>query len=138
MSDVENTRKALLWLRLVAAIVLLLALRNLGQVVVVFKYARCLPELPMAVDWVYLAAMGGFWGLAFAVLGGALLLARPWARWPVLLSVTLYVAHGWGNRFFWQMSDYVHLVQGRRLLLDGLLLVTIWGLLSWKKTRVML
>jgi hypothetical protein len=135
MGSVGYTRRTLLWVRVAAAIVLLLALCNLGRVVVAASYAQHLPDLSMSVNWFYLAAMGGFWGLVFTTLGVALLLARPWTRWPVLFSVTLYVAHGWINRLFLQMSDYARLIWWRRLFLDGLLLLAVWGLLNWKRTR---
>ena len=98
-------------------------------------YAEVLPDVPMTVSWTYLAAMGGFWGVAFLACGVMLLFFRPWSRWPVLITVTLYQAHVWINHLLFDASDYAQITRPRDLTLTLLLLAIMWGTLNVPAVR---
>ena len=120
---------------LLSLLLLALGLGNVGRLGGAVYFAVRLPNLPMSVSWVYLAAMGGFWGVAFLACAVGLARFRPWGRWGTLAAVTLYQAHVWLNHLLFDANDYAFLIRPRDLVLTALLLVTIWGVLNWPSIR---
>lgn len=118
-----------------ALLVLTLGLANLVRAGMALRYAALLPNLPMTVPWVYLAAIGGFWGAAFIACAVGLVRFRPWGRWGTLTATTLYEAHAWANHLLFDVSDYARQTRPRDLLLTALLLAVVWGLLNWPSIR---
>ncbi len=123
------------WVIALSLLVLVLGLANLGRAGVALHYATRLPDLPMTVTWLYLAAMGGFWGLAFVACAVGLLRFHPWGRWSTLAAVTLYEAHVWVNHLLFDASDYARQTWPWDLVLTFFLLALIWGLLNWPSIR---
>lgn len=118
-----------------ALLVLALGLGNLVRASLALRYAALLPDLPMTISWAYLAAMGGFWGLAFIVCTVGLMRFRTWGRWGTLAAVTLYEAHVWANHLLFDANDYARQTRPRNLALTLFLLALVWGLLHWPSIR---
>jgi len=118
-----------------ALLAMLLGLGNLVRAAAALRYARLLPDLPMTVPWIYLVAMGGFWGVGLLACGVMLLFFRRWSRWPVLAGVVLYQAHVWVNHLLFDANDYALLTRPRDLALTLLLLAVNWGTLNWPAVR---
>jgi len=116
-------------------LVLALGLANLGRTVMALRYDTLLPDLPLTVPLTYLAAMGGFWGLAFVACAVGLVRFRPWGRWGTLAAVTLYEAHVWVNHLLFDANNYARQTWPRHLILTLLLLALIWGLLNLPSIR---
>jgi hypothetical protein len=116
-------------------LVLALGLGNLVRAVMAVRYAALLPDVPMTVPWAYLAAMGGFWGVAFLACTVGILTFRRWGRWSTLAAVTLYEVHVWANHFLFDANDYARLTRPRDLALTLLLLALAWGFLNWPGIR---
>ncbi|MCK4315237.1 MAG: hypothetical protein KAX24_05645 [Anaerolineae bacterium] len=116
-------------------LVLTLGLGNMGRAAMALRYAALLPDLPMTVPWPYLAAMGGFWGVALTACAVGLARFRPWGRWSTLAATPLYEAHVWANHLLFDASDYALQTRPWNLALTFFLLVLIWGLLNWPSIR---
>jgi len=123
------------WVIALALVTLALGLGNLVRAAMALYHAARLPDLPMTVSWAYLAAMGGFWSVAFIICAVGLILFRRWGRWLTLATVTLYEIHVWINHFLFDANDYAHQTRPRDLLLTLLLLVLVWTLLNWPSVR---
>ncbi len=123
------------WIIALGLLTLALGLANLGRAAKALRYAALLPVLPMTVSWVYLAAMGGFWGLIFAACTVGLVGFRRWSRWGTLAAVTLYEGHVWATHLLFDASEYAFQIRLRDLLLTLLLLALVWGLLNWPSIR---
>jgi len=131
-SSLTRSQKCVIVLTL---LILALGLANLGRAAMAVRYAALLPDLPMTVSWTYLAAMGGFWCMAFVVCAVGLMRFWPWSRWGTLAAATLYEIHVWANHLLFDANDYAHQTWPRDLALTLLLLVIVWGLLSWPNIR---
>ena len=116
-------------------LLLALGLGNLVRLGGALYFAVRLPDLPMSVSWVYLAAMGGFWGVVFTACAVGLARFRPWGRLGTLAGVTLYQAHVWLNHLLFDANDYALLIRPRDLALTALLLATVWGVLNLPHVR---
>lgn len=123
------------WVIVLSVLPLALGLGNLARAVLALRYDAILPNLPMRVGLVYLAAMGGFWGLIFVVCAAGLARFHHWSRWATLAAATLYQAHIWLNHFLFDANDYARQVWPRDAVLTLLLLVSIWGPLNWPSIR---
>jgi hypothetical protein len=111
-------------------LVLAVGLTNLARAGVALRYAALLPDLPMTVPLWYLAAMGGFWGVALIACGVGLIRFSPWSRWATLAAATLYEIHVWVNHLLFDVSDYARRTRPWDVLLTVVLLGLIWGSLS--------
>jgi hypothetical protein len=116
-------------------LLLILGLVNLGKAAMALRYASSLPDLPMTVSWEYLAAVGGFWGVALIVSAVGLAFLRVWGRWTTLAVSTLYEAHVWVNRILFEVSDQARQARPWDLVLTLLFLALVWGLLSRPRIR---
>lgn len=114
---------------------LALGLGNLARMGEAVYFAVRLPDLPMTISWTYLAAMGGFWGVAFIACAVGLARFRAWGRWGTLAAVTLYEVHVWLNHLLFDANEYARLIRPRDLVLTALLLATVWGGLNWPSVR---
>lgn len=123
------------WVIVLGLLVLILGLGNLARAGVAPRYDALLPDLPLTVPLIYLAAVGGFWGLIFILCTVGLMRFRPWGRWLVLAAVTLYEAHVWTNHLLFDASDAALLTRPWDLLLTSLLLALVWGSLSLRSVR---
>lgn len=121
------------WVIALSLLVLGLGLANLGRLGMALHYATGLSDLPLTVPLSYLAAMGGFWGLAFILCAIGLLRFRRRGRWPTLTAVTLYQAHIWVNHLLFDASDYAQGAYPRDLVLTLALLTLFWGSLGLPK-----
>jgi len=129
-TDARRTVTAWIPRQLLACVALLLALiglGNLGRAAMALYYARLLPDLPLAVPWVYLAGMGAFWGVGMMACAVGLYLRRPWGRKTTLAVATLYQAHVWLNHLLFDVSDYARQTRPRDLALSALFLALVWG-----------
>jgi hypothetical protein len=134
----KNRRRLTLAQKVVLLLSLLplaLGLGNLVRLGGAVYFAARLPDLPMTVSWTYLAAMGGFWGTVFIACVVGLVRFRPWGCWGTLVVVTLYEAHIWLNHLFFDASDYARMTWPRNLVLTTLLLLIVWGTLSFPSVR---
>ena len=111
---------------LLGVLTLALALANLGRAVVALGYSVRLPDLPTTIPLWYLAAMGGFWGVAFTASTVGLSLFREWGRRCALAAVTLYQVNAWLNRLLFVASDYARQTFPRDLFLTVTLLLIVW------------
>jgi hypothetical protein len=123
------------WVIVLSVLPLALGLGNLARAALALRYDAILPNLPMRVGLVYLAAMGGLWGLIFVVCAIGLVRFHHWGRWATLAAATLYQAHVWLNHFLFDANDYARQVWPRDAALTLLLLVSIWGPLNWPSIR---
>jgi hypothetical protein len=123
------------WVIILSVLPLALGLGNLARAVLALRYDAILPNLPMRVGLVYLAAMGGLWGLIFVVCTAGLARFHHWGRWATLAAATLYQAHVWLNHFLFDANDYARQVWPRDAALTLLLLLSIWGPLNWPSIR---
>ena len=114
---------------------LALGLANMTRAALALRYDALLPDLPLTVPLTYLAAMGGFWGLAFVACAVGLARFRLWGRWGTLAAVTLYEVHVWINHLLFDANDYARQTRPRDLVLTLLLLAVVWGLLNWPSIR---
>lgn len=120
---------------LLGLLFLALGAANLGRAAMALRYAAPLADLPMTVSWGYLAARGGFWGVALSACALGLLRFRPWARWGALAAATLYEAHAWLDHLLFDASDYAARTRLLDLLATVLLLGLVWGVLSRPAVR---
>ncbi|MDY6875258.1 MAG: hypothetical protein SWK90_03520 [Chloroflexota bacterium] len=123
------------WVITLGLLVLVLGLANLGRAAMALRYAALLPDLPMTVTWTYLAAMGGFWGVALTACAVGLVRFYPWGRWSTLAASALYEIHVWANHLLFDVSDYAHQTRPWDLALTLFLLAFIWGPLNWPSIR---
>ncbi len=123
------------WVSVLALVILAMGLANLVRLGGAVYFARHLPDLPMRVSWMYLAAMGGFWGMAFIACAVGLARFRVWGRRGTLVAVTLYEAHVWLNHLLFDANDYARMLWPRDLVLTLLLLAGVWGVLSIPRIR---
>jgi hypothetical protein len=125
-------QKAVLILSILIA---LLAVANLGRLVMAIYYAKRLPDLPMTLSWTYLAVMGSVW---FTVLGGCvggLIYFQSWGRLATLVSVPVYQIHVWVNHLALDASERAGQLWPRDLACTALLLVIVWGVLWLPSVR---
>ena len=114
---------------ILSILVVLLAVANLGRMVMAIYYAKRLPDLPMTLSWTYLAVMGGVW---FTILGGCvggLIYFRPWGRLATLVTVPVYQIHVWANHLALDASERAGQLWPRDLACTAILLVIVWGVL---------
>jgi hypothetical protein len=123
------------WVLLMTALTLALALANVGRAVVALRYAAQIPGLETRMPLPYAAGTGLFWGLSLSICAGGLFAAREWGRVSTMLAITLYQAHIWLNRFWFDASDYALQTRPRDLILTGVLLALYWGTLSLRPVR---
>jgi len=123
------------WVIALSVPVLALGLANLARTALALRYNALLPDLPMTVPLIYLAAMGGLWGLVFVVCTAGLARFRPWGRWGTLAAVTLHQVHVWVNHLLFDASDYARQTWPRDFALTLLLLLPTWVLLNWPSIR---
>jgi len=123
------------WVIALSLLLLALGLANLGRAGMALYYDGQLPGLPLTVSLTYLAAMGIFWGLAFAACAWGLVRFRRWGRWGALAAVTLYEIHVWINHLLFDANDYARQTRPRDLALTLLLLALVWGLLNWPSVQ---
>jgi len=123
------------WVIALSLLLLALGLANLGRAGMALHYDGRLPDLPLTAPLIYLAAMGGFWGIAFVACAGGLIRFRRWGRWGALAAVTLYEIHVWINHLLFDANDYAHQTRPRDLALTLLLLILVWGLLNWPSVQ---
>lgn len=137
MSD-RKRRKLTLpqkWIAMLALVILLLGLGNVGRIARAVYYATHLPDLPIMVSWVYLAVMGGFWSAAFLVCVVALIRVWRWGRWATLATVTLYQGHVWVNHLLLGANERARQLWPCNLMFTLGLLVFVWGVLNWPSVR---
>jgi len=123
------------WVLILGILVALLALANLGRLVMAVHYARQLPDLPMTVSWTYLALMGGVWCAVFFFCAGGLIYFRPWSRWATLISVSLYQAHVWINHLAFDASGRSRQLRPHDVACTVILLAVVWGSLCLPGVR---
>jgi fucose 4-O-acetylase-like acetyltransferase len=123
------------WIAVLSLVVLALGLGNLARMVMALRYATSLPDLPMTVSWTYLAAMGGFWCVAFLVCAAALIRLWSWARWGTLAAVTLYQVHVWVDHLLFDANERAYQLRLWNLMCTLLLLTFVWIVLSWPSVR---
>ncbi len=99
------------------------------------QWSTRLPDLPMSVPPLYLAATGALWAAALTVCATGLLLRRAWSRPTTLLAVTLYQAHVWLNHWLFDVNEAARRGWRFDLAMTVLLLVLVWGLLNWPSVR---
>jgi hypothetical protein len=95
-----------LWLRLLALVLLGVAIYNAqGLYRGVIEYAF-LKELPLDVPVIYVLMTRGLWAAGFGGLAWGVWQHWSWARWSTLAAVVIYIGQGWLNRLGWGLSDY--------------------------------
>ncbi|RLC77921.1 MAG: hypothetical protein DRJ03_16240 [Chloroflexi bacterium] len=119
------------WVIALSLLLLAMGLANLGKAEMALHYDGRLPDLPLTAPLIYLAAMGGFWGVAFTFCAVGLIRFRRWGRWGALATVTLYEIHVWINHLLFDANDYARQTRPRDMALTLLLLALVWGLLNW-------
>jgi hypothetical protein len=137
MSD-RKRRKLTLpqkWIALLALVVLLLGLGNVGRIARSVYYATHLSDLPIAASWTYLVVMGSFWSVAFLVCTVALIRLWRWGRWATLVTVTLYEVHVWINHLLLDANERARQLWFCDAVLTLGLLVFIWVGLNWPSVR---
>ena len=135
MRALKRLSAAQKWVVVLIVITLALGASNLGKAVVALHYARRLPDLPTTVSFGYLAAVGGFWGVAFVVCSLGLSRFWAWGRWSTLVAVTVYQVHVWINHLLFDASDYARQTRPRDLVLTGTLLLVFWVSLNLPAVR---
>jgi hypothetical protein len=110
-------------------LVALLAVANLGRLIMAIYYAKRLPDLPMTLTWTYLAAMGGVWFIVLGGCVGGLVYFRSWGRLATLVAVPIYQIHVWINHLAFDASERAGQLWPRDLVCTVILLVIIWGAL---------
>jgi hypothetical protein len=123
------------WIAVLALVLLLLGLGNVGRIARTVYYAIHLPDLSMTVSWTYLAVMGGFWCAALLVCAVALVRLCSWARWATLATVTLYQAHVWVNHLLCDANERARQLLPYNAALTLGLLVFVWVVLNWPSVR---
>ncbi len=123
------------WVAVPSLLVLALGLANLMRAALALRYDALLPDLPMTVPLIYLAAMGGFWGLVFVVCTVGLVRFRRWGRWGTMAATVLYEIHVWVNHLLFDANDYALQTRPRDLALTLLLLIFILGPLNLASIR---
>jgi len=123
------------WVIALSLLLLALGLANLGRAGMALYYDGQLPDLSLTVPLTYLAALGSFWGLAFVACAWGLVRFRRWGRWGTLAAVTMYEIHVWINHLLFDANDYARQTWSRDMTLTLLLLILVWGLLSWPSIR---
>jgi hypothetical protein len=123
------------WVIGLGLLTLMLGLGNLGRAVMALRYAARLPNLPLTAPLSYLAAMGSFWFVVFAVCAVGLVGFCTWGRRSALAAVTFYQAHVWVNHLLFDASDYARQTRPRDLVLSLLLLALFWGSLNLREIR---
>lgn len=123
------------WIAVLALVVLLLSLGNLGRIAGAVYYATYLPDLPMTAAWTYLAVMGGFWCVALLACTVALMRLWFWARWTTLATVTLYQVHVWVNHLVFDANERARQIWPCDAALTLGLLVFVWVVLNWPSVR---
>jgi hypothetical protein len=110
----------------------LAAFNLLGVFDGVARYAL-LSQEPLSVPPAYLIAGHALWAAGWAAIAVGVWRRKAWARWGMLASAVLYVAHGWLNRWVWSRSDYVMVTELWALALGMLgVVLTGWLILSDK------
>ncbi len=123
------------WVAVPSLLVLALGLANLMRAALALRYDALLPDLPMTVPLIYLAAMGVFWGLVFVVCTVGLVRFRRWGRWGTMAATVLYEIHVWVNHLLFDANDYALQTRPRDLALALLLLIFILGPLNLASIR---
>lgn len=123
------------WVAVPSLLVLALGLANLMRAALALRYDALLPDLPMTVPLIYLAAMGVFWGLVFVVCTVGLVRFRRWGRWGTMAATVLYEIHVWVNHLLFDANDYALQTRPRDLALTLLLLIFILGPLNLASIR---
>ncbi len=123
------------WVAVLSLLVLALGLANLMRAALALRYDALLPDLPMTVPLIYLAAMGVFWGLVFVVCTVGLVRFRRWGRWGTMAATVLYEIHVWVNHLLFDANDYALQTRPRDLALTLLLLIFILGPLNLASIR---
>lgn len=118
-----------------ALVILLVGLANVGRAMVALQYAIRLPDLPLTVPWSYLVLAGSLWGAVFLACTVGLMRLYPWGRWGTLVAASLYQAHVWIDRLLFDASDYARQTRPRDLLLSVLFLGLVWGVLNLRIVR---
>jgi len=111
---------------LLSALALILSVANVGRAIMAVRYSVRLPDLPTTISLDYLAAMGGFWGVAFLACSVGLSLFREWARRATLAAIALYQLNGWLNRLLFAASDYADQTVPRDIVLTVIFLLLFW------------
>jgi hypothetical protein len=129
----DNSRKRLTLAQKVvltlSILIALLAVANLGRLVMSIYYARRLPDLPMTLSWTYLAVMGGVWFSILCGCAGGLIYFRPWGRLATLAAVPLYQIHAWVNHLAFDASERGGQLWSRDLAYTAILLIIVWVVL---------
>jgi hypothetical protein len=131
----KRLTRAQKWVLAISMLVVLLALANLGRLVMAVYYAESLPDLPMTVSWTYLALMGGVWCVVFFVCAAGLIYFRPWGRWVALVSVPIYQAHIWLNHLLFDASERAGQLWPRDVVCTAILVAIVWGSLHLPRIR---
>ena len=131
----KRLTRAQKWVVYLSVVVLGLGLANVGRAGTALAYRARLPDLEMTVSWAYLAVMGSVWGVVFLACLVGLLGFRRWGRWSTLVAVVVYEIHVWGNHLLFDANEYARSLWPRDLALTLLLLILIWGTLSWPSVR---
>ena len=114
---------------LLALLVLSLAAFNLLSLASGVRRYTVLQSLPLSLPPVVPIVSAAVWTAAFGLLAVGLWRLQGWARWGAAGAVTLYFALMWVELLVFSQSDYIRTTAWFYVVLDGLILLFVWGTL---------
>ncbi len=88
-------------------------------------------SLPPAVP----IASAALWMAVFGWLALGLWQLKRWARWGTLAAVPMYLAQIWIELLLFGQSDYIRTTAWFYVVLEGLILLFVWGVLWRPRVR---
>lgn len=112
--------------------IILLALSGFSALGALSAYQRWtfLNQQALTVPPGYLLAGDAVWAVAFGVAAVGLWRRERWARLGSPLALTLYIAHDWINRLWFNPSDYGQVTQPCAAVFHIVVLALAWGVLG--------
>jgi hypothetical protein len=120
---------------LLALLVLSLASFNLLSLTSGLRRYTVLRSLPLSLPPAVPIASGALWTAVFGLLAIGLWRLKRWARWGTLAAVTLYLAQVWVELLAFGQSDYIRTTVWFYVVVDGLILLWVWGTLLRPKVQ---
>jgi len=120
---------------LLALLVLSLASFNLLSLTSGLRRYTVLRNLPLSLPPAVPIASAAIWMVVFALLAAGLWRLQHWARWGTLAAITLYLAQVWIELLVFGQSDYIRTSARFYVVLDGAILLYVWGTLLRPKVQ---
>jgi len=120
---------------LLALLVLSLASFNLLSLTSGLRRYTVLQSLPLSLPPAVPIASAALWTAIFGLLAVGLWRLKGWARWGTLGGLTLYLAQVWIELLVFSQSDYIRTTAWFYVVVDGVILLWVWGTLFRPKVR---